>query len=156
VKDKYLNHPNEFHNEMFWPPAMGGDKGIGYHYMKLEGNFEDTPGGSTSGYTTHIGARWLVDGNPMTGVEDPLPFHHFFRVYLPFPARAVDGNTLAVTIEVDINRWYTDPAPGDAFDSEYDWHDLMAQMIMANLAAQEKLMINGPACFSADVEVVLP
>lgn len=154
VKDKYLDYPHNFQNEMFWPPAMGGDKGIGYHYMRIEGNFEDTPGGTTTGYTTHTGARWLKDGNLITGVEDPLPYHHYFRVHLPIAATTVDGDAWTVTIEMDANKWYEDPDAGDNFDSEYDWHDLGNQAIMANLDAQKKLMVNGPSCFSASIQAV--
>jgi len=154
VKDKYLNAPNEFHTEMEWPAAMGGDKGLGYHYMRLEGNFEDTPGGATVGYTTHTGARWLADGNPMTGVEDPLPYHHYFTVRLPIGPITMDGDNWNVTLTMDVNGWYEDATPGDSFDSEYDWHDLASQMVMANLAAQEKLEVNGPGCFTAVVNAM--
>jgi hypothetical protein len=155
VRDRYLNYPYDFHVAMEWPSAMGGDMGIGYHYMKLEGNYEVTPtpeDTSTAGYTTHLGARWLADGNPMTGVADPYPYHHFFRVYLPIPATALDDTPRGIVITMDANKWYDDPDTGDDFDSEYDWHDLASQAIMANLDAQKKLMINGPHCFSATVE----
>ena len=49
-KDKNINNEyiNEnFHNQMFWPDFMGG----GYHYMKLEGKFDN----ETSFYATHTG-----------------------------------------------------------------------------------------------------
>jgi hypothetical protein len=151
VKNKYLNAPNDFQSDMEWPAAMGGDKGLGYHYMKMEGNFEETPGGSTIGYTTHTGPRWLSDGNPMTGVEDPRPYHHYFRVHLPLNSLQVSGDDWNLTVTMDVNGWYADPTPGDSFDSEYDFHDLPSQMVMANLTAQEKLMVNGPACFTAAV-----
>ena len=151
VKDAYLNHPNDFHSDMAWPSAMGGDKGIGYHYMRLEGNFEETPQGAKTGYATHTGARWLS--------TDPLPYHHFFRVYVPFAAKTIEGDHLEVSIQMDVDGWYRDhtPSPGDDYDSDYDWHDLdgepMGQMIMSNLEAQQKLMLNGPHCFAADAEV---
>jgi len=150
VRDLYLNEP--WHGEMQWPGPMGYDQGLGYHYMKIEGNFEDTPGGSTSGYTTHTGAR-MCNGpcGPAGTVVDPVPIHHFFRVSLPVAPTAIDGNHWTVTISVNVNGWYQDHTPLDGLDTEYDWHDLGAQMIMANTAAQDVLETNGPGCFSASI-----
>lgn len=149
VKDAYLNE--SWHGAMEWPGPLGSDQGLGYHYMKLEGNYEDTPGGSTSGYTTHTGARWCNGPcGPAGTVVDPTPMHHYFRVSLPVTATTIEGDALQLSIRFDINKWYTDPTPTDAFDSEYDWHNLAGQMIMANLAAQDMLQANGPSCFSAE------
>lgn len=151
VKNKYLNEPDNFQSAMEWPAAMGGDMGLGYHYMKIEGNFEQTPGGSTTGYTTHMGARYLAAGNPMTGEEDPYPYHHYFRVDLPLSSIETNGNDVNLVVTMNVNGWYQDPTPDDAFDSSYDFRDLSSQMIMANNTAQEKLKANGPACFTVTV-----
>jgi len=127
-----------WHFNMEWPGAMGRDQGLGYHYMKLEGNFDAAP--DTNGYGTHTGARQMA--------TDPVPFHHYFRVLLPIAATRIDGDNWAVTISMNINNWYVDPTPGDGYDSSYE---LSPQPIMANLAVQDKLRTNGPSCFSASI-----
>jgi len=142
----FINDP--WHGEMAWPGPLGGDQGLGYHYMKIEGSFETTPGGATTGFMTHTGARWCAAA---CGPEAPdlTPKHHHFRVTLPMTAMAVNSDNWAVTIDVNINGWYTDHSPGDGFDTEYDWNDVLPQMIMANVEAQRVLKENGPGCFSA-------
>ncbi len=149
VRDKYISM-TKFQQEMAWPAGLGPT--LGYHYMQLEGNYEETPGGSTAGYTTHTGAHQV------TGT-DPVPLHYYFNVDLPMTSTHVhEGGTGEVTLHIDVNGWYTDHTPTDAFDSQYDWHDLegtpMGQMIMANPDAQEKLKANGPGCFSASMIAV--
>jgi len=148
VFEKY-NDDITFQFDMFWPFDMGGKDGrVGYHYMRIEGNFELSPDSVTTGYTTHTGARWLD--------TDTHPYHHFFRVYVPITATKIDGDSWEVTIKLDANGWYEDPTPGDSYDTEYDWHDLqgtpMGQMMMGNLNAQDKLMTNGPHCFAATIQ----
>ncbi len=141
VRDKYINM-QKFHQEMAWPTGMGAT--LGYHYMQLEGNYEETPGGATAGYTTHTGAHQLA--------TDPVPLHYYFAVDAPFTATHVhEGGSGEVTIHCDFNGWYMDHTPADATDTEYDFHDLSSQMIMGNPVAQEKLQANGPFCFSADM-----
>jgi hypothetical protein len=153
VKNAFLGSDPVFHLAMEWPGPLGGDQGLGYHYMKLEGNFEDAPGGSTTGYTTHTGARWCaVPCGPMSET-DVTAQHHFFRVHLPIAATKVGNDAWEVMLDFDVNAWYTDATPGDAYDTEYDWHDLPTQMIMANTGAQRMLQANGPGCFTASVLV---
>jgi hypothetical protein len=149
VRDKYINSNPKFHQEMAWPTGMGAS--LGYHYMQLEGNYEETAGGATAGYTTHTGAHQLAG--------DPVPLHYYFPVDLPMTATHVhEGGTGEVTIHFDFNGWYKDHTPADGTDTSYDWHDLegtpMGQMIMGNPAAQEKLQANGPFCFSASMVAV--
>lgn len=150
LRDAYLAM-TRFHTEMAWPTGLGAD--LGYHYMQLEGNYEETPGGSTAGYTTHTGPRQLDGTNPMfPGVVDATPHHYHFAVDLPVtPTHIHDGGSGEVTLHVELNGWYTDHAPADGTDTEYDFTDYPA-MIMGNLEAQGKLMSNGPFCFSASME----
>lgn len=139
-----------FENIMAWPTNLGPE--LGYHYMKIEGNFRDTPT-TTKGYLTHFGAR-QCDGNcgPAGNITDPVPYHHYFRVHLPIANTAIHGNTATVQVSMNINDWYLDTNPSDGFDSDMSWVDLGdMQMIMANLEAQNKLMVNGPACFGAEL-----
>ena len=74
-----------------------------------------------------------------------------------------DGAT--ITINVDFQKWYEDSMPGerppagsgDGFDRAHNWIDLGVlpgdQMIMAKLDIQDKLMVNGPFCFTVEVSV---
>ncbi len=150
VRDKYISM-TKFHTEMAWPTGLGPN--LGYHYMQLEGNYEQTPGGATAGYTTHTGARQLDGTNPMfPGIVDATPHHHHFSVDLPVtPTHVHEGGLGEVTLHVELNGWYTDHAPADGNDTQYDFTDYPA-MIMGNLEAQDKLMSNGPFCFSASME----
>lgn len=156
VKDRYLDYdkngvnPQQFQADMAWPGPMGGDNGIGYHYMKIEGNFEQTPGGSTLGYTTHTGARFCSNGCN-GGADDTFAHHHYFRVEIPFNAVSVGEGGIHLTVDMDIIGWYADIDPADAYDSDHDWRDLAMQMIMPNLVEQQKLMTNGPQCFTVEV-----
>lgn len=147
IRGLYSDDQN-FENIMAWPTNLGAN--LGYHYMKIEGNFRDTPT-TTKGFLTHFGAR-QCDGTcgPMGDVTDPVPYHHYFRVNLPIANAAIHGNSITVQIWMNINDWYLDTKPNDGFDSNLSWLDLGdMQMIMANLEAQDKLMVNGPACFQA-------
>jgi MbnP len=148
VRNKYANMP-KFHATMQWPTILGPT--LGYHYMQIEGDFEQTPGGATAGYTTHTGARQLDGTNPdFPGVVDATPYHHFFDVALSFtPTHIHEGGTGELQVNFNLNDWYRDNTPTDGNDTSYDFTTLTQQMIMGNLAAQDKLEANGQFCFSA-------
>lgn len=149
VKDRYLNYPYDFQSEMEWPDPLGGSNGLGYHYMKLEGFYESADTLAT--ILTHTGARWCdADCGPDPTGPDLYPRHHFFRVHLDLDPVSIGDGVFDLDVEMDINRWWEDN-PDDQFDSTYDWPDLPAATIMADLEAQQKLMINGPRCFSAAI-----
>ena len=150
VRDQYLSM-TQFHVEMAWPTSLGAN--LGYHYMQLEGDYEETPGGATAGYTTHTGPRQLDGTNPdFPGVVDATPHHYHFGVELPVtPTHIHEGGTGEVTLHFELNGWYMDHAPADGNDTQYDFTDYPA-MIMGNLEAQAKLQANGPFCFSASME----
>jgi hypothetical protein len=148
VRDRYQSM-TKFHAAMQWPTGLGPN--LGYHYLQLEGNFETTPGGATAGYTTHTGARQLDGTNPdFPGVVDATPHHHFFTVDLPFtPTHIHEGGHGEMQLFFNLNGWYLDHDLSDGIDSSYDFTTLGNQMIMGNLDAQQRLMSNGPFCFSA-------
>jgi hypothetical protein len=141
IRNRYATVDPVFDGAMAWPSGLGAD--LGYHYMQFEGNFELT-GGGTAGFTTHSGARQCASPcGPDNGV-DAFPHHHYFRVEMPIAPTTINGNAFDVTIEVNVNGWFTDPI-------DFDWNDLTNQMIMPNLTAQATLMTNGPSCFSATI-----
>ena len=74
----YLNnlYVNEnFHATMAWPVPMGG----GYHYMKLEGDFND----SLSGYGTHTGGTMGMDYS-FNNIDDISSISIPFAMFIAF------------------------------------------------------------------------
>jgi len=81
-------------DNMFWPPNWGG----GYHYMKLEGRFINSEG-TESAFATHAG-RYLADSR-----DEP----HFVDEALTLHQNIVAGETLVLTLQMNVNRWYEGP-----------------------------------------------
>lgn len=77
----------EFHTRMFWPDLMGG----GYHYMKIEGRFDNN-----SFYNTHTGGTMGVD--------------YSFKKSFPINITTIEDGTIhEVVIAMDLNNWYENP-----------------------------------------------
>jgi hypothetical protein len=133
-------------NIMEWPTDLGAD--LGYHYMQLEGNYEQTPGGGSASYTTHTGARHLDGNSPLyPGIVDDTAHHFAFDVSAGFtPAHVHEGGHGQLDITFNLNGWYMDHTPGDGVDTQYV---LTSLPIMGDLDAQAKLSANGPGCFTA-------
>ena len=117
ISGTYVNPPL---SDMAWPSTMGG----GYHYMQLEGYYED--GSSNSNYAVHMGAS---GGNP-----------YFVSVSLTQSSFIANNAGVNVTIEMDINQWFTSP-------NDYDFNTFGAA-IMGNQTAQGLLQANGHNVFS--------
>lgn len=117
------SHPDLDAAGMAWPAMMGG----GYHYMRHEGAFTPT-GGGTANFTTHLG--------PSMGND------YSFAVMLDLPSaiRLDGGETAVIVVEMDVNQWYTSP-------NSYDFNDYGA--IMGNTAAQTLLQANGASVWAA-------
>ena len=86
ISDAYLNEG--WHATMFWPNMMGG----GYHYMKLEGAYNN----DSTFYNTHTGSTAGVDYS----FNIDLPINLNIENYL--------GN-IAIDINMEINNWYKNP-----------------------------------------------
>ena len=111
--------PNEAdYNNMAWPDAIGG----GYHYMKLEGNFE--AGDDQGAFLVHTGPSG--GGDFSIDVELPLMLH-------------LDGDEWAVQVVMNVNEWFTGP-------NDYDFSGRGG--IMGNAGAQTTLAENGASIFS--------
>ncbi|NNE07082.1 MAG: hypothetical protein HKN20_00840 [Gemmatimonadetes bacterium] len=117
---------------MRWPASWGG----GYHYMKCEGDFVDA-NGDTVTFATHTGKRHAIDDG--TFGTDAAPSHHFFEVTVPIDLEVTDGGTEDLTLHMNVNEWFRDPAVYDL--------DVYPRMVMMNLAAQAILMGNGADVF---------
>ena len=107
---------------MEWPDAMGG----GYHFMKSEGKFV-ADSGDTESYATHSGA--------LDGVDSSFP------VTLDASALTVDEGASSLTIEMNIEEWYTHP-------TDWDFNSYFPGGIMMNADAQAILKGNGADVFS--------
>lgn len=117
---------------MRWPASWGG----GYHYMKCEGDFV-AANGDTVTFATHTGKRQAI--NDGTFGTDAAPSHHFFEVTVPIDLEVTDGGTEDLTVHMNVNEWFRDPAVYDL--------DVYPRMVMMNLAAQAILMGNGADVF---------
>ena len=126
------NQSNTFVNEywhtlMAWPELMGG----GYHYMKLEGDFDTI----TQGYATHTGALQMMN--------DPIRMDHSFNTNIPISLNVDDklGNAI-ININMEVNNWYRNPNI---------YH--LSAAIMGDMSKQMQLQANGLTdVFSATVE----
>ena len=106
ISNKYVNE--DFHSEMFWPEPNGG----GYHYMKLEGDFND----SLSGYGTHTGGTMGGD----------YSFNNTNNILL-----SLDDDLGNVSINMEINNWYN--SPNQIEFSSYGMGIMMNMMMQMNI-----------------------
>ena len=114
INNAYINE--NFHNQMFWPDFMGG----GYHYMKLEGKFDN----ETSFYATHTGG---LDGTD-------------YSITKSFPINIIsteNGSTHNIRIATDVNNWYSNP----------NNITINSDGIMGNSELQQKIQENGKDVF---------
>lgn len=119
------NLPNQTNfNNMEWPAAMGG----GYHYMRLEGKFQDTSGESS--FAVHSGPNGGTDYS----VSYSLPFH----VHL------TDGGAAVITLTMNVSEWLKNP-------NTYNFKDYPGS-VMGNHAVQALLQQNGTDVFSVAAE----
>ena len=95
------NQTNLFLNESFfpsfvWPEFLGG----GYHYMQLEGDYNN----QFLGYATHTG--------PTNGTD------YSFTKYFNLGTKIVDESE--ITINMEINNWYSNPNIVNLYDGIMD------------------------------------
>lgn len=117
--------PNEPESLMEWPEMLGG----GYHYMKFEGRYINAAE-EPFNFRAHTG--------PTAGND------YSFGVELSAGGRAVGGEPVTLTLEMNLEQWFTDP-------NTWDLNDYFTQAmpgIMNNQAAQTSLRANGATVFS--------
>ena len=105
-------------NNMAWPDAMGG----GYHYMKLEGNYQAAD--TTGAFLVHLGPS--SGGDFSIAIELPLTLE-------------INGDDWDIHLSMDINEWFTNP-------TTYDF--VGRGGIMGDVVIQEALRQNGGTIFS--------
>ena len=118
IADNFTNET--FHASMDWPPMIdpntGMEMGGGYHYMKLEGAYNN----DSTFYNTHTG--------PTMGMD------HSFVVSFNMFNININNSTenLEYSIDMNVNNWYENPNTIN-----------LAPMIMMDMTKQMQLMANG-------------
>ncbi len=120
ISNAYVNEG--FHATMAWPDMMGG----GYHYMKMEGNFDN----DTTFYNTHTGGTMSND----------YSFQYNEGNEKAFVVNDQTGD-IEITINMDANGWYSQP----------NTITLTTDGIMGNMQLQSTLSNNGSCIFSNSV-----
>ena len=111
ISNKYVN--DDFHATMFWPEPNGG----GYHYMKLEGAYNN----DSTFYNTHTGGTMGGD----------YSFNHLDDISLTVDD---DLGDVSININMEINNWYNSP------QIEFSSYGMG---IMMNMMMQTNIKMNG-------------
>ncbi|MCK9401428.1 MAG: hypothetical protein M0Q51_15730 [Bacteroidales bacterium] len=129
--------PNPPESNMFWPEELGG----GYHYMKLNGKYQDTTG-LLAPFNFHLGIGQTYDTTgQVTGFVQ-----NYFKVSFPLimmSSLLVDvkpGQTTELILTMNIDSWFATP---HTWDFNY-WGGMMMQ----NQAALQAACENGRDAFS--------
>lgn len=110
---------------MEWPAMMGG----GYHNLKFEGRYLNDAG-EPFNFKMHSG--------PLNGAD------HSFAVSLDAGGRAISGAGTTLTLEMNLERWFTGASDWDL--DEY--FNLAHPGIMGDAGAQSSLSENGSTVFT--------
>jgi len=125
--NRFVNPPE---SNFFWPDFLGG----GYHYMQINGKFLNKNGGIQN-MNIHTGIGQLYNENH----EVTQFVQNYFTVTLPVRFFVYADNTLPLTLNMEIQRWFDTP-------NLYDF-DEFGTGIMQNQRAQELLKENGAHVF---------
>lgn len=98
----FANPPEVF---MGWPEVLGG----GYHYMMMNGKWQDTAG-IIRPFNFHLGIGQLYHGTEYNVDSIYAYVHNNFRVSLPGSAFTMrDQESLALGIVMNIESWFSTP-----------------------------------------------
>ena len=111
INNLYINE--SYHSAMAWPETNGG----GYHYMKLEGSYNN----DSTFYNTHTGGT-MGDDYSFNNVEDI--------------SLTVDDDLgdVSINVNMEINNWYNSP------QIEFSSYGMG---IMMNMMMQMNIQMNG-------------
>ena len=128
-QDNAGNYPELNFLNWNWPGMLGG----GYHFMRLEGDYDSS--GTTKIFRTHMGT---ARNNTVT----PTTFEaNHFDVVLANSAFTVD-TTFSFDLKMDVAQWY---------ENTYQWDfNVYNAPIMPIYDAQKRLNENGPTVFSIE------
>ena len=130
ISNAYVNE--DFHTTMAWPDMMGG----GYHYMKMEGNFDN----DTTFYNTHTGPLAVDYNNSGYIIDDwSISYSSGCSNYDALLFNVSDNNgNITIPLNMELNGWYNSP----------DIISLTSEGIMGNGDMQSTLSNNGNCIFS--------
>jgi len=138
--DEKTNKPFLFTNypevAMSWPTPLGG----GYHYLMIDGKWNDN--GIHSGFNYHMGIGQIYDPPGATHPDSIIEFvHNHFEVVLPNSAFVLaDGQTLEMEVIMQIQEWFRNPHVWD--------HGVIGTATMQNQAAMNMMKLNGHNVFT--------
>ena len=115
-------------SNMFWPDELGG----GYHYMKLNGKYQNADNLLTP-LAIHLGRG--------QNEEHTEFYDNSFTVELPIDLAVYDGRDYPLGLVMNINQWFREPVV-------YDFNTY-GSAIMQNQQAQQTLKTNGNNVFNA-------
>jgi len=127
ISNRFVNPPE---CSFSWPDYMGG----GYHYMQINGKFLNKEG-MLQNMNIHTGIGQLYDENH----EITQFVHNYFTVTLPIAFSVHSDNTITLTLNMEIQRWFDSP-------NLYDFNEF-GTGIMQNQRAQQMLKENGGNVF---------
>lgn len=107
-----------------WPSMLGG----GYHFMQMEGSFDDAAG-APQPYAYHHGTARVSEG----------VFEQNFIAF-EFDQNFTITDDATIEIKMDISEWYKNPLTWDLNDRSVD--------LMMNYLAQKDIQRNGASVFS--------
>jgi hypothetical protein len=124
----FVNPPER---DMFWPDFLGG----GYHYLKLNGKWQDTLG-AINPFDFHLGIGQVYDGDSITGFVQ-----NYFDVTLPNSSFTLAENGhCEIQVIMNVESWFETP-------HVYD-HNYWGGAIMQNQAAMQMVKENGVDVFT--------
>lgn len=121
---------------MAWPEVLGG----GYHYLMLNGKWQDTSG-VLQPFNLHLGIGQLYHGTGQNTDSIYGFVQNYFRVSLPGSGFSMKENeTVTFDLEMDVDSWFGSPQPFDL--------NVYGGAIMQNQAAMQVVRENGKDVFS--------
>jgi len=138
-KNKSFMFVNPPEVNMVWPEFLGG----GYHYLKLNGKYQDEVGGTTylRPFNYHMGIGQIYDP-PTTFHPDSIVgfVQNYFEVVLPNSGFSIaKGQKLEIDIIMQIEEWFRNPVTWD--------HHVFGNFTMQNQAAMQAMKENGHNVF---------
>lgn len=136
-KNQSFMFPNPPERDMFWPEFLGG----GYHYMKLNGKWEEQ-NSSITPFDFHLGIGQVYYSYPDSIISY---VHNAFEVGLPSSNFSISaGESLEFELYMNIENWFRTP-------NIYD-HDIWGGYIMQNQEAMKLACENAHDVFSIKIK----
>lgn len=134
-KNKPFVFTNQPESDMLWPINLGGENG-GYHYMKLNG-FWNNKNGLREPFNFHLGVGQERDNdNNIVGFVQ-----NWFEVELPSSSFSISADEVKnISIRMNVEKWWESP-------NIYN-HDEVGSRIMQNQEAMRMGVENGKNVFS--------